>query len=64
VVESGSAGLHSTTNVDAPCPGEDLISVPSRFDHIYQIEKLAQFDKLFSRSWAVPVRHSHASNGT
>jgi macrodomain Ter protein organizer (MatP/YcbG family) len=37
------------------------ISIPSRFDRIYQTEKLAQFDKLFSRSWAVPVRLSHAA---
>jgi hypothetical protein len=36
-------------------------SVPLRFDRIYQTEKLAQFDKLFSRSWAVPVRLSHAA---
>jgi hypothetical protein len=36
-------------------------TLPPRFDRIYQTEKLAQFDKLFSRSWAVPVRLSHAA---
>ena len=35
--------------------------LPSRFDRLYQPEKLAQFDKFFSRSWAAPVRLSHSA---
>jgi len=34
---------------------------PPRFERIYQPEKLAQFDKLFARSWALPIRLSHAA---
>jgi len=37
------------------------VVLPPRFERIYQPEKLAQFDKLFSRSWAVPLRLSHAA---
>ena len=35
--------------------------LPPRFERIYQPEKMAQFDRFFSRSWATPVRRSHAS---
>ena len=35
--------------------------LPSRFDRLYQPDKLAQFDKFFSRSWAAPVRLSHSA---
>jgi hypothetical protein len=38
--------------------------VPSRFDRIYQLEKLSQFDRFFSRSWSTPVRSSHAAQHT
>ena len=34
--------------------------LPPRFDRLYQPDKLAQFDKFFSRSWAAPVRLSHS----
>ena len=35
--------------------------MPPRFDRIYQPYKLAQFDRFFARSWAVPVRRAHSS---
>jgi len=34
---------------------------PTRFERLYQPEKLGQFDRFFSRGWATPVRRSHAS---
>jgi hypothetical protein len=40
-------------------PSECL--VPPRFERIYQPNKLAQFDRFFARSWAVPVRREHSS---
>jgi len=40
-------------------PLEDM--VPSRFERIYQPDKLAQFDRFFARAWATPVRLSHAA---
>ena len=43
-------------------PYETLL--PSRFDRLYQPDKLAQFDKFFSRSWAAPVRLSHSAQHT
>jgi hypothetical protein len=35
--------------------------LPPRFERLYQPEKLAQFDRFFARSWATPVRRSHAA---
>lgn len=35
--------------------------LPPRFERIYQPDKLAHFDKLFARSWAIPVRRSHSA---
>jgi hypothetical protein len=40
-------------------PTESLM--PPRFERIYQPLKLAQFDRFFARSWAVPVRRAHSS---
>jgi hypothetical protein len=40
-------------------PTESML--PPRFERLYQPEKLAQFDRFFSRSWATPVRRSHAA---
>ncbi|KAG7346422.1 SacI homology domain containing protein [Nitzschia inconspicua] len=40
-------------------PTESLL--PPRFERLYQPEKLAQFDRFFARSWATPVRRSHAA---
>ena len=40
-------------------PSESFM--PPRFDRIYQPNKLAQFDRFFARSWAVPVRRAHSS---
>lgn len=34
---------------------------PSRFDRLYQPEKLAQFDKYFSRNYTTPLRLSHSA---
>lgn len=33
----------------------------SRFDRVYQPEKLEQFDRIFSRVWEIPVRRSHSA---
>ncbi|GKY92743.1 hypothetical protein MPSEU_000244300 [Mayamaea pseudoterrestris] len=38
--------------------------VPSRFDILYQPEKLSQFDRLFLRDWAKPVRRSRSGQMT
>lgn len=35
--------------------------LPPRFERLYQPEKIAQFDRFFSRSWATPVRRSHSA---
>ena len=35
--------------------------LPSRFERIYQPTKLIQFDKIFSRAFAKPIRMSHSS---
>jgi hypothetical protein len=40
-------------------PDESLL--PTRFDRLYQPEKIAQFDRFFSRGWATPVRRSHSA---
>lgn len=40
-------------------PTESML--PPRFERLYQPEKLAQFDRFFARSWATPVRRSHAA---
>lgn len=40
-------------------PSEFLL--PSRFERIYQPTKLIQFDKIFSRAFAKPMRMSHSS---
>jgi hypothetical protein len=37
------------------------ISTASRFDRVYQPEKLAQFDRFFARPWSTPVRRSHSA---
>lgn len=38
--------------------------VPSRFERLYQPEKLSQFDRFFTRNWATPVRRSHSAQQT
>lgn len=35
--------------------------LPSRFERVYQPEKIGQFDRVFSRAWETPVRRSHAA---
>lgn len=40
-------------------PAESML--PPRFERLYQPDKLSQFDKCFSRSWATPVRRSHSA---
>jgi hypothetical protein len=40
-------------------PHDSLL--PSRFDRVYQPNKLAQFDRFFARNWATPVRRSHSA---
>ena len=40
-------------------PAESML--PPRFERLYQPEKLAEFDRLFARSWATPVRRSHSA---
>lgn len=35
--------------------------LPPRFERLYQPEKIAQFDRFFSWSWAIPVRRSHSA---
>ena len=37
------------------------ITTASRFDRLYQPEKLAQFDRFFARPWSTPVRRSHSA---
>jgi hypothetical protein len=41
-------------------PAEPMTTT-SRFDRIYQPEKLAQFDRFFARPWSTPVRRSHSA---
>lgn len=41
----------------------DILLSP-RFERIYEPEKLGQFDRFFSRSWATPARRSHAAQHT
>jgi hypothetical protein len=38
--------------------------IPPRFDRIYQLDKLSQFDRFFARSWSTPVRSTHAAQHT
>ena len=40
---------------------EDL---PPRFERLYQPDKLSQFDKLFARNWATPIRLATTTNTT
>lgn len=40
---------------------EDDEVLPTRFERLYQPEKLGQFDRFFSRGWATPVRRSHSA---
>lgn len=40
-------------------PSESLL--PPQFERLYQPDKLAQFDRFFSRPWATPVRRSHSA---
>lgn len=35
--------------------------LPPRFYRLYQPDRLGQFDRFFTRSWATPVRRSHTS---
>ena len=37
------------------------MTTASRFDRLYQPEKLAQFDRFFARPWSTPVRRSHSA---
>lgn len=37
------------------------LTIPPRFDRVYQPEKLAQFDRFFARPWSTPVRRSHSA---
>jgi len=37
------------------------VSLPPRFERIYQPENLGQFDRYFSRAWSTPVRRSHSA---
>lgn len=41
----------------------DILLSP-RFERVYEPDKLGQFDRFFSRSWATPVRRSHAAQHT
>jgi hypothetical protein len=41
----------------------DVLLAP-RFERLYEPEKLGQFDRFFSRTWATPVRRSHAAQHT
>jgi len=36
-------------------------SLPTRFERLYQPDKLSQFDKIFARTYTVPVRLSHSA---
>lgn len=38
--------------------------LPLHFDRVYQLDKLSQFDRFFSRTWSTPVRRSHAAQHT
>jgi hypothetical protein len=38
-----------------------MTDLPPHFDRIYQLDKLSQFDRFFSRAWSTPVRRSHAA---
>lgn len=44
--------------------GEAEITLPPRFERIYQPETLGLFDRYFSRDWSRPVRRSHAAQHT
>lgn len=35
--------------------------LPSRFERLYQPDKIGQFDRYFARGWATPARRSHAA---
>jgi len=53
-----SSRRYLTVNAAASPPPE-LPKVPPRFERIYQPEKMAQFDKIFARAWATPLRLTH-----
>jgi hypothetical protein len=42
-------------------PNQTDQSIPSCFEHLYQPEKLGQFDRFFTRAWTMPVRRSHVA---
>jgi hypothetical protein len=42
----------------------DQSYLPTRYDRLYQPEKIAQFDRFFARGWAVPVRRPHSAQHT
>jgi hypothetical protein len=35
--------------------------LPSKYERLYQPDKIAQFDRFFARAWATPVRRSHSA---
>jgi len=40
-------------------PSESLL--PSKYERLYQPDKIAQFDRFFARGWATPLRRSHSA---
>ena len=35
--------------------------LPSKYERLYQPDKIAQFDRFFARGWATPLRRSHSA---
>lgn len=44
--------------------GVDRSLLPSRYERLYQPEKMALFDRFFARTWATPLRSSHTAQHT
>lgn len=40
-------------------PAESFL--PSKYERLYQPDKIAQFDRFFARGWATPLRRSHSA---
>ena len=40
-------------------PAESFL--PSKYERLYQPDKIAQFDRFFARAWATPLRRSHSA---
>lgn len=43
-------------------PSESFL--PSKYERLYQPDKIAQFDRFFARGWATPLRRSHSAQHT